>query len=101
MPMKIAATIKGEDFLQLDAQIQTLMEKSQTLIKISSQNKIFKAHLCKVCGKEGMKNDIKKHIESKHVEGICVPCNHCEKTFRSRDSLRIHNRRNHKEPSKI
>ena len=39
--------------------------------------------------------DIKKHIESNHVEGICVPCNLCEKTFRSRDSLRMHKRRNH------
>ena len=92
-PTKIVAVIKG-DLSQLDAQIQSLMEKSESLI-MNGQNKIFKAHVCKVCGKEGMKNDIKKHIESNHVEGICVPCTLCEKTFRSRDSLRIHKRRNH------
>ena len=83
-----------EDFLQLDEQIQSLMEKGQSLI-LSAQNKFCKSHVCKVCGKEGMKNTIKKHIESNHVEGVFVPCSLCEKTFRSRDSLRVHNRRNH------
>ena len=90
----IKTTAVKEDFLQLDKQIQSLMKKSQSLI-LSAQNKVFKAHVCNVCGKEGMKNDIKKHIESNHVEGVFVSCSLCEKTFRSRDSLRIHNRRNH------
>ena len=83
-----------EDLSQLDEQIQSLIEKSQSLM-LNNQNKIFKAHVCKVCGKEGMKNDIKKHIESNHVEGVFLPCKLCEKTFRARNSLRIHNHRNH------
>ena len=42
---------------------------------------------CKVCGKEGKSGDIKNHIEAIHLEGVSVPCNNCEITFGSRNSL--------------
>ena len=45
---------------------------------------------CEVCGKEGINSELKSHIEAKHLEGVSLACNQCEKTFRSRASLRMH-----------
>ena len=84
-----AVAIKGdfsEDFSQLDAQIKSLMEMSQNLVSGGTH----RAHICKVCGKEGHRNDLRKHIESNHLEGLSFSCNLCEKTSRSRRALRMH-----------
>ena len=80
------------DFKELDEKVNSMMEKSENLLPNGQR----KAHICKVCGKEGMGNDIKKHIEANHLEGVSIPCNFCERTFRSRKSLREHNLKYHK-----
>ena len=80
------------DFEELDERVKSMMEKSQN--KYANGQRL--ADRCKVCGKEGMSNAIKDHIEANHLEGIVIPCNLCDKTFRSRDSLRQHHRRQHK-----
>ena len=76
------------DLQELDERVKSMMEKSQNFV--SNQNK--RADICKVCGKEGQSNGIKDHIEANHLEGIILPCSLCDKTFRSRNSLRHHNR---------
>ena len=76
------------DFEDLDGKINSMMEKSQNSL---GHGKGF-AKRCKVCGKEGMGKNIKDHIEVNHIEGIIIPCNICQKTFRSRDGLRQHKR---------
>ena len=50
---------------------------------------------CKVCGKGGKGNAIKDHIEAYHLEGIVLPCDQCEKTFRCRNSFSKHRRTDH------
>ena len=50
---------------------------------------------CKVCGKEGLGKTIKDHIEANHLDGVAIPCNLCDKTFRSRNALRHHSKQNH------
>ena len=52
-------------------------------------NQNCKADRCKVCGKERKSNAMKDHIE-----GIVIPCNLCDKTFRSRNGFRLHRRHN-------
>ena len=40
---------------------------------------------CNVCGKisiGGNKNDLRKHVEAKHTDGISYPCDICDKTYR-------------------
>ena len=74
----------------LEERVKSMMEKSQKTIANGRQ----KAFICKVCGKEDLTNNIKDHIEANHLEGIALPCNHCEKTFRCRNSLRKHMQKN-------
>ena len=74
------------DVDQLEAMVKSLMEKSENNVANGRQ----KADRCKVCGKEDHGSHIKDHIEAKHIRGIVLPCNLCEKTFRSRKTLRRH-----------
>ena len=75
------------DLEELEERVKSLMEKSQN--KLSDGRKAF---ACKVCGKEDYKKNIKGHIEAKHFEGISLPCNICNRTFRSRYGIKQHNR---------
>ena len=74
------------NLVELEQKVKSLMEKSQNNYGNNYGNK--KADRCTVCGKEGMGNAIIDHIEAKHLEGIVLPCNQCEKTFRCRNSLK-------------
>ena len=80
----------SEDFLaELDAKVKSMMEKGQNMISYG-KGKMWTGRVCKVCGKEGQIVSIRDHIEANHLEGIDLPCNFCEKTFRSRSTLRRH-----------
>ena len=74
------------DFDHLDEMVNSMMETSQE-----------RGKSCKVCGREGQSIDIKRHIEANHLKGVSIPCNQCDKTFRSRDSLRKHVSNHHKQ----
>ena len=52
---------------------------------------------CGFCGKSGVKlaGDIKRHIET-HLDDLSFPCQSCEKTFKSRDTLRKHKNKYHR-----
>ena len=76
------------DLQELDEKVKSMMEMGQN--RIQSGKKERRAHICKVCGKEGAGIAIRDHIEANHLEGISLPCSLCEKTFRSRWSLRRH-----------
>ena len=74
-------------------ELQDLDEKIKSMMIIGenmTQNVKWKATACQVCGKEGYRTQIRDHIEANHVDGVVVPCNICEKTFRSRNALRNH-----------
>ena len=76
---------------KLDEQINSLMTKS------SSKNKNGKPiYVCNGCGKEGIHSQVRNHIEANHLDGISVPCNFCEKIFRSRNSKANHVSVHHK-----
>ena len=77
------------DLDELEEMVKSMMEKSQNQYR---DGKHGKADRCKVCGKEGMSSAIKDHIEANHLKGIVIPFNLCDKTFRSRNALRLHKR---------
>ena len=77
---------------ELQKRVMSMMEKSENYLPKQGRER---ADMCKVCGKEGERTQIRDHIEANHLEGIVVPCNHCEKSFRSRSALRMHKKRQH------
>ena len=61
-----------------------------------------KSVACKICGKEfrtqnpsNAKGNAKRHVEI-HFEGLSYSCSHCDKTFRSKNSLQSHGYLSHK-----
>ena len=77
-----------------DAKVKSMIGRSKKIIqkgkRASGKPKQTKAFICKVCGKEGHRTDIRNHIEGNHLEGMSIPCDYCFQTFCSRDSLRKH-----------
>ena len=96
---RTVAIIPGADYpidiVELDEKVKSMMEKSQNKIANGQNGKWTSAHKCKVCGKEGLGRNIKDHIEANHLDGVAIPCNFCDKTFRSRNALRQHSKQNH------
>ena len=74
---------------ELDKKVKTMMEESPNMIP-DGKHRMRKASICKLCGKEGARTNIKNHIEANHLEGIVIPCKACEKTFHSRNALTQH-----------
>ena len=81
------------DMNELDGKIQSMIARGDNMVRHS--NRMIKAYVCQVCEKSGLKTNIRYHSETNHLEGISKPCNICDKTFRSRMSLRIHQSRYH------
>ena len=81
-----------EDLQELDEQVKSMMENSENMIQESKRQ--TRAKLCKVCGKEGRPTNIADHIEANHLDGVSLPCNNCEKTFRTRKNKGRHNCQN-------
>ena len=88
IPLAIPSNFSG-NLEELEERVKSMMEKS--LNKTGHQL----AYICKVCGKEGVGSNIKDHIEKNHLEGITIPCNICDKTFRSRKIWMQHIMRQH------
>ena len=80
---------------ELDEKIESLMNKSQNMMRNGESRR--RAFTCTVCGKEDKSSNIKDHIETNHLEGVCLSCNLCEKTFKSRKNLRHHTAAHHKD----
>ena len=92
---RIETTKDNYDYMQnLDKNIQSLMAKSDLIIRVAGIPR--KAYTCTICGKEGQGRNIKNHIETHHMEGISIPCNFCDESFKSRMSLFSHMRKAHK-----
>ena len=87
------------DLQELDSKVQSMMEKGSNMVskgKDKNGKETFgTGFICKVCGKEGQKVNIRDHIEANHLEGIALPCNLCDKISRSRKSLRLHTSQAH------
>ena len=76
---------------ELEERCNSMMEK--TLTKDNHGHPIYR---CVPCGKEAISITLKRHIEFNHLEGVSIPCNFCEKTFRSRNAMGEHYRKYHK-----
>ena len=80
----MAVALPNQDVLgelqDLDQKVMSMMVLGHNMI--GKGNGKQRASICQVCGKEGQTSLIKDHIEANHLDGITIPCNLCEKTFR-------------------
>ena len=90
----LGGTVEKKSF---SGDLAELEEKTTSMMKKTSRKNstLLPIYSCKVCGKEDVNANIRSHIESNHLDGISIPCNICEKTFRCKKSLIRHNRHNH------
>ena len=91
----------SDNLQALDEKVKSMIEKGQKMIPNGKQTANGTpmqktSSICKVCGKEGRWNQIRDHIESNHLEGVSIPCDHCGKTLSTRLSLCKHKSRFHK-----
>ena len=75
----------------LDDQINSMIELTD---RIDPRN--GKLVICNVCGHEGQRAFVVRHIEAKHITGVSHPCDICGKAARSRNALIKHKSRDHK-----
>ena len=56
-----------------------------------------KGYYCTICSKARPKRtEVRNHVESIHFpNSFCYQCQTCEKTFRSKNALKVHNTTNH------
>ena len=83
------------NFLDLDEKVSKMMVKGQNMIH-NGQKGLILSTQCLECGKEGVRTQIRDHIEANHVQGLSIPCDVCGKTSRSRSALRMHKSSYHK-----
>ena len=76
---------------KLGQQVSSMMEKT-----LKKKPNGLPLYACIVCGKEAQSDSMKKHIEANHLEGIAIPCNYCEKQFKSTRSFVMHKAKEHK-----
>ena len=75
----------------IESQVKSMMKKSKNCVKKNSRGgRKQKAHICKVCGKEGDASSIKYHIERSHLDNFSVLCDQCEKSYKTRVDLKRH-----------
>ena len=78
----------GENFVEVNAELDKQIE--EILVK---RNGVW---TCKVCGKfANHKSKLKQHVET-HIDGFSHPCGICGKSYRSRNVLRMHLSRDHR-----
>ena len=73
------------DFQDLDVKVNAMMEKTQG--KNKHGQPLYK---CTVCGEEANNGNLEIHIEANHLEGVSIPCTHCQYNSRSRRGLVHH-----------
>ena len=80
----ISLVANYESIEELDQKIEEMFEK------VEGDNQ---KRRCIPCGKiSSMVANARNHAET-HIDGLNFPCQYCDKSFRSRDSLRKHSRK--------
>ena len=79
---RTVASVSSSSYVDAKAAVDDIVEKTE------------EGWMCKVCGKTTKTLDIRRHAEI-HIEGLSFDCQLCDKTFRSRNSLKLHRHRHH------
>ena len=88
------ADIRSPEIQELEEKVNAMVTKTDHKLFGTEQWKRM-AFLCNVCGLEGTNRNVRKHVESKHLERDPLPCNQCEKSCKTRRALGEHKIRYH------
>ena len=85
-----------------DYQIEDTLKHDETIRSMILKNEETAMFSCKACGKL-LKSRFStvNHIETKHIQGLSHPCNHCSKVSKSREGLRQHITANHSDAKQL
>ena len=94
-PTENPKTVDGGNTSLVSDQLQIHKEKVRSLMiksekHISNESYNLRAYSCTVCGKEGVKTNIERHIEVHHVERVAFNCPVCDKSLKSSAGLAQH-----------
>ena len=87
------------DLVENQTYLSRLNEQIYSLLKITEKdthNNQGKVYVCTVCGKEGKLQNTKDHVELHHIEDVSIPCNFCDLVFKTRNTLRMHKAKHHR-----
>ena len=87
-------SVMSANLQELDETVKAMMETSENMVQRGAKGQ-ERAKICKICGREGLSNVIKEHIEVIHLDGVSIPCNLCDKILRTRRDLRRHRKSVH------
>ena len=92
-------SVEVTDMRLLNQQIRSMMETGHNRVQTGSYGKIQEriTRVCKVCGKEGRQNEIKNHIEAKHITGLTHSCDICGNKAKTKISLMNHKSKYHRQ----
>ena len=81
-PIEKTITLANQN--RVDADMERLDEQIDSMITTTDKSdpKSGKLVACKLCGKEGARSHVGRHIESKHIAGVSHKCDICGKTAR-------------------
>ena len=82
------------DLESLDQQVKSMMVFSENTDPYRQDGK--KARICKICGKEGDRSVIIRHIEANHIATISIPCSLCGQVVGTRRALARHKSKHHR-----
>ena len=88
-------SVMSANLQELDETVKAMMETSENMVQKGGGRGQERAKICKICGREGLSNVIKEHIEVIHLDGVSIPCNLCDKILRTRRDLRRHRKSVH------
>ena len=87
---KTQSEFEGSSIVEFSGNLEELKEQTNSMMRKTSkrgqkrgkgqESKVI--YICKLCGKEGEKTNVRTHIEANHIKGFSIPCNDCPKTFR-------------------
>ena len=85
-------TVVSAELDNLDEQINSMIELTDRVDPHTKRKLV----ICNVCGDEGPRAFVVRHIEAQHITGVSHACDLCGKTARSRNALIVHKCTYHK-----
>ena len=87
---KTQSEFEGSSIVEFSGNLEELKEQTNSMMNKTSKRgqkrgkgqESKEIYICKLCGKEGEKSNVRTHIEANHIKGFSIPCNDCPKTFR-------------------